>query len=156
MTSKRRTFLKQTLATSTVALAAGAGVLVPRAVLAMWPESAFRASDVSDALGGLVGSDATTNSDQIAIKAPDIAENGAVVPVTVNSGLSNVESIAIVVVNNPFPLTSSFILSEGTEAFVSTRVKMAKTSAVMAVVKANGTLYSASKEVKVTIGGCGG
>ena len=156
MTIKRRTFLKQTLAASTVALAAGAGVLVPRAVLAMWPEAAFRADKVSEALGGLVGSDATTSSDQIAIKAPDIAENGAVVPVTVSSGLGNVESISIVAVNNPFPLTSNFILSEGTEAFVSTRIKMAQTSEVMAVVKANGTLYSASKEVKVTIGGCGG
>ncbi len=153
MTIKRRTFLKQTLATSTVALAAG---VVPRAVLAVWPESAFRAANVSEALGGLVGGDATTNSDEIAIKAPDIAENGAVVPVTVSSGLGNVESIAIVAVNNPFPLTASFVLAEGTEAFVSTRIKMAKTSEVMAVVKANGTLYAARKEVKVTIGGCGG
>ncbi|MDH3714976.1 MAG: thiosulfate oxidation carrier protein SoxY [Gammaproteobacteria bacterium] len=156
MTIKRRTFLKRTLATSTVAMAAGAGVLVPRAVLAVWPETAFSASDVSGAITGVVGSDATSDSDQINIKAPDIAENGAVVPVTVTTGLSNVESIAIVASENPTPLTSNFILGSGAEGFVSTRIKMAKTSDVIAVVKANGNLYSMKKEVKVTIGGCGG
>ncbi len=156
MTIRRRTFLKQAAAASTVALAAGAGALVPRAVLAMWPETAFRSASVGEMLSGLMGSDATTDSAEIAIKAPDIAENGAVVPVTVSSSLSNVESIAIVAVNNPFPLTSNYLFSEGTEGFVSTRIKMAQTSEVLAVVKANGTLYSARKEVKVTIGGCGG
>ncbi len=156
MTIKRRTFLKQTAAASTVALAAGAGLLLPRAVLAAWPEPAFRADSVSSVLGELVGGGTPGSSDAITIKAPDIAENGAVVPVTVSSSLSNVESIAIVAVNNPFPLTSNFKLGAGTEGFVSTRIKMAQTSEVLAVVKANGTLYSASKEVKVTIGGCGG
>jgi sulfur-oxidizing protein SoxY len=150
---KRRTFLKRTLATSAVA---GAGVLLPRAVLAVWPESAFSANDVSEAISGVVGSDATSDSDQIKIKAPDIAENGAVVPVTVTAALADVESIAIVAANNPTPLTSNFLLGTGAEAFVSTRIKMAKTSDVIAVVKAGGNLYSAKKEVKVTIGGCGG
>ena len=153
MTIKRRTFLKRTLATSAVA---GAAVLVPRAVLAVWPESAFSANDVSGAISGVVGSDATSDSDQIKIKAPDIAENRAVVPVTVTAGLANMESIAIVAANNPTPLTSNFLLGAGAEAFVSTRIKMAKTSDVIAVVKAGGSLYSAKKEVKVTIGGCGG
>jgi sulfur-oxidizing protein SoxY len=156
MTIKRRTFLKRTLATSTVAIAAGAGVLVPKSVLAAWPESAFTARGVTEALTGLVGTDSTAGSDQIKIKAPDIAENGAVVPVTVSASLNNVESISIVAANNPTPLTSNFILGAGAEPFVSTRIKMLKTSDVIAVVKADGNLYSTTKEVKVTIGGCGG
>ncbi|MDH3451609.1 MAG: thiosulfate oxidation carrier protein SoxY [Gammaproteobacteria bacterium] len=156
MSIKRRTLLKQTLAASTVALAAGAGALVPRAVFAMWPKAAFTARNVTEALTGLVGTDASAASEQITIKAPDIAENGAVVPVTVSTTLSNVETISIVAANNPTPLTSNFILGAGTEAFVSTRIKMAKTAEVIAVVKADGNLYSTSKEVKVTIGGCGG
>lgn len=155
MTIKRRTILKRTLAASAVAMAAGAG-LIPRSLLAAWPESAFRARDVNEAINSLTGTGASSDSDQIRIKAPDIAENGAVVPVTVSSSLNNVESISIVAANNPTPLTSNFILGGGTEPFVSTRIKMAKTSDVIAVVKADGNLYSATKEVKVTIGGCGG
>jgi len=154
MTIKRRTILKRTLAASTVAMAAGAG-LIPRSLLAAWPEPAFRARDVNEAINSLTGG-APSDSDQIKIKAPDIAENGAVVPVTVSSSLNNVESISIIATNNPTPLTSNFILGGGTEPFVSTRIKMAKTSDVIAVVKADGNLYSATKEVKVTIGGCGG
>ena len=156
MTIKRRTFLKRTLATSAVAMAGSAVVLVPKSVVAAWPESAFTARDVTEALTGLVGTDASRDSEQINIKAPDIAENGAVVPVTVSTSLNNVESISIVAAENPTPLTSNFILGEGTEPFVSTRIKMAKTSDVIAVVKADGNLYSTRKEVKVTIGGCGG
>jgi sulfur-oxidizing protein SoxY len=88
--------------------------------------------------------------------APDFAENGAVVPVTVSSTLSNVEAISIIASNNPSPLTSTYVLTSASVPFVSTRIKLGKTSNVMAVVKADGKLYSASKEVKVTIGGCGG
>jgi len=79
-----------------------------------------------------------------------------VVPVTVSSSMSNVEAISIIASANPSPLTSSYQLSPACEAFVSTRIKMVKTSNVIAVVKADGKLYSATKEVKVTIGGCGG
>ena len=106
-------------------------------------------------MSGSMGGTDTTAGD-IAIKAPDIAENGAVVPVTVSTGISGVESISIFAEKNANPLTSSYILGSSTEAFVSTRVKMGKTSNVIAVVKAGGKLYSAEKEVKVTIGGCGG
>jgi len=92
----------------------------------------------------------------IKIKAPDIAENGAVVPVTVSTGLENVESISILAAKNGNPLIASFNLGEGAEPFVSTRIKMGATADVIALVKAGGKLYSAKKEVKVTIGGCGG
>ncbi len=156
MTLKRRTFLKRTLATTSVAMAAGAGLLVPRAVLAAWPTQAFTARGVSEALTGLLGTDASDSSDKIKIKAPDIAENGAVVPVTVSTTLDKVETISIVASKNQQPLTSNYMLGPGTEPFISTRIKMAETSDVLAVVKADGKLYSTKKEVKVTIGGCGG
>ncbi len=155
MTTKRRTLLKGALASSAAAVAAGAGILTPRALFAAWPQAAFEARNVDDALNGLGGANATP-SDEINIKAPDIAENGAVVPVTVSTTLANVESISIVASKNNQPLTSTYMLPAGTQAFVSTRIKMASTSDVIALVTAGGNVYSASKEVKVTIGGCGG
>ena len=153
---KRRTFLKGTLASSAVAVAVGAGLLNPRQVLAAWPKSAFEAKNVQDALSGLFGSELTTPSEDIKIKAPDIAENGAVVPVTIETGLANVESIGIIAEKNPTPLIANFHMAANAKGFVSTRIKMGKTSNVIAVVKAGGKVYSARKEVKVTIGGCGG
>ncbi|MEN8133059.1 MAG: thiosulfate oxidation carrier protein SoxY, partial [Pseudomonadota bacterium] len=96
------------------------------------------------------------DSSDITVKAPDIAENGAVVPITVSSTLTGVTSIAILVEKNARPLTASYDLAEGTEAYISNRIKMGKTSDVVAVVKADGKLYQAKKSVKVTIGGCGG
>ena len=152
---QRRTFMKGTLAASGVAVALSAGLLSPSAVLAAWPKSAFTAKSVSDALSGL-GVDTTITSGDIQIKAPDIAENGAVVPVTVKTSIAGVTSIAILVEKNGSPLTSHFNLKGSATGFVATRIKMQKTSAVIAIVKAGGKAYSARKEVKVTIGGCGG
>ena len=152
---QRRTFMKGTLAASGVAVAVSAGLLSPRAVLAAWPKSAFTAKSVPDALSGL-GISTTTPSSDIKIKAPDIAENGAVVPVSVKTSIAGVTSIAILAEKNGSPLTSNFNLKGSATGFVSTRIKMQKTSAVIAVVKAGGKAYSARKEVKVTIGGCGG
>ena len=148
--------MKGTLAAGAVGVAVGAGLLSPRTVLAAWPEAAFKAKTVDQALQAIVGSTQLTESGDIKIKAPDIAENGAVVPVTVSSTLAGVSAISILAEKNPSPLTSSYELPEGTEAYISTRIKMGKTSNVVAVVKAGGKLYSAKKEVKVTIGGCGG
>ncbi len=153
---QRRTFLKGSLASGTVAVAMGAGLLSPRAVLAAWPKSAFEAKSIPDALSAIYGNSATSPSGDIKIKAPDIAENGAVVPVTITTGISGITDIAIIVEKNPSPLTANFKLSSSSKGFVATRVKMGKTSNVIAVVKAGGKLYSARKDVKVTIGGCGG
>ena len=153
---KRRSFLKGTLAGSTVAVAASAGLLAPSQVLAAWPKSAFEAKSVQDAIKGITGTDTTTASGDIQIKAPDIAENGAVVPVTVETGIAGAENVAIVIAQNGTPLAANFKLSAAAKGYVSTRVKMGKTSDVIAVVKAGGQVYSAKKEVKVTIGGCGG
>ena len=153
---KRRIFLKGSLATGAIGMAASAGLLTPRASLAAWSKDAFDAKDVNSALSGLFGSSDLSGSEKIKIKAPDIAENGAVVPVSVTTDISGTESISILAEKNATPLTASFILGSGTEGYVSTRIKMGKTSSVIAVVKANGKLYSTGKEVKVTIGGCGG
>jgi len=152
---QRRTFMKGTLAVSSVAVAVSAGLLSPSAVLAAWPKSAFGAKSVTDALSGL-GVSTTAPSGDIQIKAPDIAENGAVVPVTVKTSIAGATSVSILVEKNGSPLTANFNLKGSAQGFVATRIKMQKTSAVIAVVKAGGKAYSARKEVKVTIGGCGG
>lgn len=152
---KRRTFLKGTVASGMLGVAASAGLLAPRMVMAAWPESAFGAKNIDDGLNALLGSSSLSASDDIKIKAPDIAENGAVVPITVSTGMA-AESISILIAKNPSPLACSYALGAGTIGFVSTRVKMGKTSDLIAVVKSGGKLYSAKKTVKVTIGGCGG
>ena len=153
---KRRTFLKGSLAGSAVAVAVGAGLLTPGTVMAAWPAKAFDAKSVPDALTSLVGGSSMTDSGDISIKAPDIAENGAVVPVSVTTKLGSLESISILADKNASPLAASFDLGATAQGYVSTRIKMGKTSTVIAVVKSGGKLYSAKKNVKVTIGGCGG
>ena len=153
---KRRTFLKGTLAGSSVAVALGAGLLTPQAVLAAWPKAAFDAKSINEAMSSLLGTTDSASSGDISIKAPDIAENGAVVPVSVTSTLSGIESISILAEKNASPLAASFNLGSAAEGYVSTRIKMGKTSQVLAVVKAGGKVYSTTKDVKVTIGGCGG
>lgn len=156
MNQLRRTFLKGTGAAGTVAVAIAAGLLRPGQVLAAeWNKAAFSATTTADAMKG-VGAAAAVESKDILIKAPDIAENGAVVPVEVTSKIPGTTAIIIFVEKNQNPLTADFEFSNGAEGYVSTRVKMANTSHVKVVVKAGGKAYVASKEVKVTIGGCGG
>jgi sulfur-oxidizing protein SoxY len=153
---KRRIFLKRSLTASAVGVAAGAGLLAPQQILAAWNKTAFEAKEVPNALNALLGASTTEPSEAIKIKAPDIAENGAVVPITVETDLADVESIAIIASENPVPLVANFNLGKNAEGFVSTRIKMGKTGDVIGVVKSGGKLYSAKKGVKVTIGGCGG
>lgn len=153
MRTSRRTFLKNALTGGVLALGA---TLLPRALMAEWPKQAFEAKSVDDALTALFSSKEATESDKIKIDAPDIAENGAVVKIEVSTELEKVESIAIVAEKNPIPLIAQFKLGENALGFISTRIKMGETGKVIAVVKADGKLYTASKEVKVTVGGCGG
>jgi sulfur-oxidizing protein SoxY len=143
---------------SAIGVAVGAGLLSPARLLAaeIWPTKAFDAQNVDDAMNALFKTSDAIASDAISIKAPDIAENGAVVPITIETDLDKVESISIIAERNPSPLSARFELGPGTRPFVSTRIKMGETSNVVALVQADGKLYSASKEVKVTIGGCGG
>jgi sulfur-oxidizing protein SoxY len=156
MNNKRRIFMQGGLAAGAVGVAVSAGLLTPRSVLAKWPAGSFEAESLGDALKESLGAEKAVESSDITVKAPDIAENGAVVPITVSSTLTGVTSIALFVEKNARPMTASYDLGEGTEAYVSNRIKMGKTSDVVAVVKADGKLYQAKKAVKVTIGGCGG
>lgn len=150
MRKTRRLFMKGGLAL--LALAS-----LPRSLLAaVWPKDSFGSTSASGALQTLLGADVTTPSSQIKMKIPEIAENGAVVPVSVTTDLQNVESISIIVEKNPRPLAASFELPPGTLPKISCRIKMGETSDVMAVVKTSNGIFSTSSEVKVTIGGCGG
>ncbi|MBN2865741.1 MAG: thiosulfate oxidation carrier protein SoxY [Thiotrichales bacterium] len=154
---KRRVFLKNTLATGAAAVAVNAGLLTPTTVLADWNKDAFTAKSTDNALNSLYGSTSTAESGDIQLKAPAIAENGAVTPVTVDAtGMSGVESIAILASKNPIPLVCTYTFAGSGLGYASTRIKMGETMNVIAVVKAGGKLYKAQQEVKVTIGGCGG
>ncbi len=156
MNTKRRSFIKSSAVAGAFGVAVSAGLITPRAVMAAWPKAAFASTDTNSAIKSALGSSDTTASSDIALKAPEIAENGAVVPITVTSKIAGTESITLLISKNPTPLTATFKMGKGAQGFVSTRVKMSKTSDLVVVVKANGKLYSAKKEVKVTIGGCGG
>lgn len=127
----------------------------PRLLWAARPNEAFLSDNAEQAIADVYGQTPVA-SDRIKMKIPDIAENGAVVPVTVSTDLADVESISIVVVNNPTPFVASFDMGPRVLPSVSVRIKMGESSEVLALVKAGGKLYSTSKDVKVTIGGCGG
>jgi sulfur-oxidizing protein SoxY len=120
-----------------------------------YPEEAFKAKSEADAIKALYGK-SPEPSDKVKMDAPEIAENGAVVPIAVTTTLADVTSIAFLVSENPVALVASYKIPAGTLPNVANRIKMAKTSNVIVVVEAGGKLYSASKEVKVTVGGCGG
>ncbi len=146
----RRVLLKQG---GLLALLVGGGALtIGQARAADIP--GFDAKTLDEALKTLGAK--PVDSKDVMITAPDIAENGAVVPVAVTSALQKTEAIYILVEKNPFPLTAMFAIPDGTDPYVATRVKMAESAKVYAIVKADGKLYSASKETKVTLGGCGG
>ncbi len=120
-----------------------------------YPEDAFKQKSESDAIKSLYGKTAEA-SDKVKLDAPEIAENGAVVPISVTTTLADVTSISFLVSENPNALAASYKIPSGTAPSVANRLKMAKTSNVIAIVEAGGKLYSATKEVKVTLGGCGG
>ena len=120
-----------------------------------WPVEAFKQKSEAEALKSLYRKTPEA-SDKVKLDAPEIAENGAVVPISVSTSLPNVTSISVIVAENPYALAASYKIPDGTMASVSNRLKMAKTSNVIAVVESDGKLYSATKEVKVTVGGCGG
>ena len=131
--------------------------LVPLATLAAWPTSAYDAENIDDAINALYGTTEAETTDAITFKAPDIAENGAVVPVTVNATMDGVDSVALLVLENPSPLVATFEFTNPAATSVGTRIKMGKTSPLIAYARVDGKLYTAtSQEVKVTIGGCGG
>jgi sulfur-oxidizing protein SoxY len=121
-----------------------------------WPQNAFKEKNQAAVLKDLYGKSEAVASDKINLDAPEIAENGAVVPIAITSTLPKVTGIAILVLENPNILAAAYKIPDGTEAAVSSRLKMAKTGKVVAIVESGGKLYSATQEVKVTVGGCGG
>lgn len=152
---ERRKALKTGGGLGLLGLFAAVGLVQPGMARAKDWKSAFEAKTLDEALDAL-GVIIPESSAAVRLTVPEIAENGAVVPVTVDSSLVNTEQIYILVEKNPSVLAASFVLPEGTESFVTTRVKMRETSKVIALVKADGKFYRAVKEVKVTAGGCGG
>lgn len=159
---KRRTFLNRTVAVSATGLALGSGLISAKLAFAEDTAAAgaantnpFAAKTLDEALK-LINATDSKESTEINLKAPEIAENGSVVPLTISSTLANVSTISVVVKDNPTPLAAIFTIPEGTKAEVSTRIKMAKTSEIIALVQTKDGLFSAKQEVKVTIGGCGG
>jgi sulfur-oxidizing protein SoxY len=153
----RRLILK---GAGSVALA-GLGVIWFRPATAVaaandkYPEDAFKQKDEGEAIKLLYGRTAEP-SDKVKLDAPEIAENGAVVPIAVTTTLTEVTSVSFLVSENPNVLASYYKIPPGTMPNVANRLKMAKTTNVTAIVEAGGKLFSATKEVKVTVGGCGG
>ena len=148
---------RRDLLTRSAALAAllAAGVLPARAQSG-WNKAAFETKSIDEALKAL-GLAKPTESKDIVLTAPDIAENGAVVPIAVSTALPGIKRIAFMIEKNPTTLAGVFEFTEFVDTSVSTRVKMAQTSNVLAVaIMDDGKVLYAQKEVKVTLGGCGG
>jgi sulfur-oxidizing protein SoxY len=145
----RRAWL--TAATSALTLA----VLVPmRALAGVWNKAAFESPNMQDALRGL-GMLQVGPSQDIVLVAPDLAENGAIVQIEIESRIAGTEAIAILAEKNPTPLIANFMFSNGAEPYIVTRIKMAETSELRAIIKANGRYYSVSRTIEVAQGGCG-
>jgi sulfur-oxidizing protein SoxY len=151
----RRSVLKGVCAVGALATAVAAGLLSPARALAAWNKGAFEAKSAAEAMKALGISNAMDSKD-IQIRAPEIAENGAVVPIDITSDIPGTTSISVFIEKNPFPYTGTFDFSQGAVPYVHLRVKMGESSPVRVVVAAGGKFYTAAQEVKVTIGGCGG
>ena len=156
MDAGRRVVLRSAGASGVLVAALAAGLLKPERVLAAsWNKDAFAAKSPADALQKIGAANAVESKD-IIIEAPQIAENGAVVPIEVTSNVPGTKSISVLIEKNPFPFTSQFDFLAGALPFVKINVKMGESSHVRVVAEAGGKFYTASREVKVTIGGCGG
>lgn len=148
----RRLFLRTASAFGVLCL----GGLLPRSARAAWPQAGFDARDVKQLMTALFQDAAASVSADIKVLAPDIAENGTVVPITIKTVLPKVESITLVAEGNPRPLAAVFRPDARATSEIGIRVKLAKTQSVTAIVKSDGKLYKASKEINVSVGGCGG
>ena len=152
----RRELLKRS---GLFAVLAGCGLLSAHDAWALGQNAAFdealalRAASMQDTLKALGG--IAANESQLVFALPELVENGAVVPISVDSRLPGTREIFIVVETNPHPLAARFSFPEGTEPFVATRIKLAQSGSVHALVRADGRLYSASRRTQVSIGGCG-
>jgi sulfur-oxidizing protein SoxY len=153
--SKRRALLKS--GGALLGALAAAGWFRPGSAAAEpWNKDAFETHALSDARRALGAIEPVQSAEVVFVQTPEIAENGAVVPIGISSRIPKTDSIAILIENNPNPLAAVFDIPAGTEPSISTRIKMAQTSNVYALVRADGKYFVASKEIKVTLGGCGG
>jgi sulfur-oxidizing protein SoxY len=157
MNAERREALRAGGAMTLLTLVAAAGWLRPgEAAAEAWNKAAFDTHSLEDTMKALGGGTPAPSKDIVFFSTPDIAENGAVVPIGITSNVPKTESIAILIEKNPNMLAAVFDVPSGTEPTLSTRIKMQQTSNVYALVKADGKYHVASKEIKVTLGGCGG
>jgi sulfur-oxidizing protein SoxY len=158
MDAGRRKILKTGGGATVLTLLAAAGWLKPGDALAAeaWNKAAFESKTLDEAYKAIAGGAPAQSKEIVFFSTPDIAENGAVVPIGVTSNLPKTESIAILIEKNPNMLAASFDIPQGTEPSLTTRVKMGQSSNVYALVKADGRYHVVSKEIKVTLGGCGG
>ena len=157
MVNTRREVLKSGGGMTLLALLSAAGWLKPGdAAGEAWNKGAFEAKSLDETMKALGGGAPVQSKDIAFVATPDIAENGAVVPIGITSTLPKTEAIAILIEKNPNILAANFDIPPGTDSAISTRVKMGQTSNVYALVKADGKYYVATKEIKVTLGGCGG
>jgi len=156
MDEGRRFVLRSASAMGALAAFLAAGLLRPaQALAATWNKVAFGAKNPADALKS-IGANGAVESKEVLLDLPQIAENGAVVPIEVSSKVPGTTSIAVLIEKNPFPLVAKFDFMEGALPYVKLNAKVGESSAVRAIAEAGGKFYSAGKEVKVTIGGCGG
>lgn len=156
MPDTRRAFLKASVALGTYSLATATGLIAPATTQADWLADFFATATLDETVQKTFNSSKINPTDKIELKLPSIAENGAVVPITITSTLDLVEQVFILVEKNPVPLAAIFDLSSEVEPYVSARLKISETCNVIVVVKAAGQLYKTQQTVKVTIGGCGG
>ncbi|HLS57066.1 MAG TPA: thiosulfate oxidation carrier protein SoxY [Zeimonas sp.] len=155
MNRSRRTTLQVAGSAGLYTALVSIGLLRPGAAAAQALDEAFKTAGVAATLKAM-GADGAAESKDVVIVAPDIAENGAVVPVGIKSKLPKTQMMALLVDKNPNALAGAYDILEGADPEVSMRIKMGQSSDVVALVKADGKFYMARKEVKVTIGGCGG
>lgn len=147
------------LAVRNILVACGAsfaGLVAPLRAIAAWPKSAFDAKTPQELMDAMYKGAQFEKSNAVSILAPDLAENGGVVPITVVADLPNVESITILAEGNPRALTSTYKLGKRAKGPISVRVKLAKTQNVTAIVQAGGKTYRATHKITVSVGGCGG
>lgn len=156
MKSTRRNFLKSSISAAFTWLTAVSAFSIFRDADAGLLGKAFLETETKEVLKEIYPGLSRVNSDKVLLTVPALAENGAIVPISVTSTLRNVESIAVIVEKNPRPLAAQFRISPDAETWLSTRIRMAKSGRVLAVVKAGDTLYTSQQSVSVTVGGCNG
>ena len=151
---QRRTFLKKLSDSSLYILTIGAFLNHPLKGWAKWNQEAFQAKEFQKSVKAIYGSTPIESTDQIKIEAPDVAENGLSVPVSVSSSIKQIENLSIFIENNPLPLIANYHLKEEMIPEFSMRVKVAKSSNIHVMVQTADKLYSSTRKIQVTLGGC--